>query len=140
MREINFRALWTDGYCEPKWVYGYLTERDGNILIDPGGEEDAFIIITKHENSVGQYTGLKDKNGKEIFEGDIVAFEDSDGGYEYPDAVVNTGIVEYGELRFYFTNRIAAEMDDFYIKDGRCDDVEVIGNIHENPELLGVQE
>jgi len=85
-----------------------------------------------------QYTGLKDKNGKEIYEGDVVAFEDSDGGYEYPDVVVNTGIVEYGELRFYFTNRVAAEMDDFYIKDGRCDDVEVIGNIYENPEMLEV--
>ena len=86
-----------------------------------------------------QYTGLKDRNGKEIFEGDIVAFEDSDGGYEYPDVVVNTGIVEYGELGFYFTNRVAAEMDDFYIKDGRCDDVEVIGNIYENAELLEEQ-
>ncbi|WP_312459901.1 YopX family protein [Proteiniclasticum sp.] len=86
-----------------------------------------------------QYTGLKDRNGKEIFEGDIVAFEDSDGGYEYPDVVVNTGIVEYGELGFYFTNRVAAEMDDFYIKDGRCDDVEVIGNIHDNPELMEVE-
>lgn len=83
-----------------------------------------------------QSTGLKGKNGVEIFEGDVVAFEDSDGGYEYQDIVINTGIVEYGELGFYFTNRVAVDMDDFYIKDGRCDDVEVIGNIYENPELL----
>ena len=101
------------------------------------------IVWYKHDNLrpfkgviLMQSTGLKDKNGVEIFEGDIVAFEDSDGGYEYQDIVINTGIVEYGELGFYFTNRVAVDMDDFYIKDGRCDDVEVIGNIYENPELL----
>ena len=95
-------------------------------------ENDNYILM--------QYTGLKDKNGVEVYEGDLVSFEDSDGGYEYQDLVINTGIVEYGDLGFYFTNRVAVDMDDFYIKDGRCDEVEIIGNIYENPELLEVEE
>ena len=100
------------------------------------GEWEELFDIYVGEVELMQYTGLKDQHGKEIYEGDIVSFEDSDGGYEYQDIVINTGIVEYGELGFYFTNRVAVEMDDFYIKDGRCDEVEVIGNIHDNPELL----
>lgn len=150
MRDIKSRGKRIDN---GKWVYGsllidYVTGKFfihaiGNSVNDSDkvGEEGIlnFVAFEVIPETAGQYTGLKDKNGKEIYEGDVVAFEDSDGGYEYPDVVVNTGIVEYGELRFYFTNRVAAEMDDFYIKDGRCDDVEVIGNIHENPELLGVE-
>ena len=147
MREIKFRA-WFNGKNRMVYNLGF-DDRSFITLDDPTLQEDempsvwdkdCIIDDSYYEGAfsyeIMQYTGLLDKNGKEIFEGDIVAFEDSDGGYEYPDVVVNTGIVEYGELRFYFTNRIAAEMDDFYIKDGRCDDVEVIGNIHENPELL----
>ena len=129
MREIKFRDLWTDGYCEPKWVYGYLTERDRNILIDPGGEEDAFIIITKHENTVGQYTGLKDRNGKEIYEGDKVKGKDN---YNY--GLPFNGTVGFKDGSFVIIGDIITHYRwmDYQI--------EVIGNIHENPELLGVQE
>ncbi len=139
MREIKFRA-WLEGHMyevakldfwgDPDQASCDLAGAGGN------GEWEELFDIYLCEAELMQYTGLKDKNGKEIYEGDIVAFEDSDGGYEYPDLAVNAGIVEYGELGFYFTNRVAVEMDDFYIKDGRCDDIEVIGNIYENPEML----
>ncbi len=131
MREIKFRGKRVDN---GEWVVGDYTRYSNEksiIMVDLLEEEDYWVSSA----TVGQFTGLHDKNGKEIYEGDIVSFEDSDGGYEYPDLAINTGIVEYGELRFYFTNRVAVEMDDFYIKDGRCDDIEVLGNIYDNPEL-----
>jgi len=135
MREIKFRGKRVDN---GEWVVGDYTRYSNKksiIMVDLLEQEDYWVS----SETVGQYTGLKDKNGKEIYEGDIVSFEDSDGGYEYPDLAVNTGIVEYGDLGFYFTNRVAVDMADFYIKDGRCDEVEVIGNIYENQEFEEVE-
>lgn len=138
-RQLKFRA-WFDGHMYEVAKLDFWGDPDQAICDlarsgEDGNVEEIFGVYL-HEVELMQYTGLKDQHGKEIYEGDIVAFEDSDGGYEYPDVAVNTGIVEYGELRFYFTNRIAVEMDDFYIKDGRCDDIEVIGNVYENQELI----
>lgn len=86
--------------------------------------------------TVGQYTGLQDKNGKKIFEGDIVQFEDEKPGqYEYhDDTFMNAGEVIYDGWRWVFTNRVAVEMDDLI--DRNRADCEVIGNIHDNPDLL----
>ena len=86
--------------------------------------------------TVGQYTGLQDKNGKRVFEGDIVQFEDdTPGQYEYHDDIFrNVGVVEYNNGRFYFTNRVSVEMDDIIYEN--IADCTVIGNIHDNPELL----
>jgi uncharacterized phage protein (TIGR01671 family) len=81
-----------------------------------------------------QSTGLKDKNGKEIFEGDVVQFEDC---YTESDFLyINKGIVEWSQGSFTVTNRDSVEMED--LLDGEILDVIIIGNIHENPELLEV--
>ena len=82
-----------------------------------------------------QSTGLFDKKGKEIFEGDIVQFEDC---YEFSDYLyVNTGIVEWCQGGFHITNRDSVSMEDLI--DGDLLDVTIIGNIYENPELLEVE-
>lgn len=134
MREIKFRA-WhkPTQLMDDVVLIDFYNEKIGILYADPVMQGESIQKYNFNEVELMQYTCLKDKNGKEIYEGDIVSFEDSDGGYEYPDLAVNTGIVEYGELGFYFTNRVAVEMDDFYIKDARCDEVEVIGNIYEDP-------
>ncbi len=83
-------------------------------------------------DSIMQSTGLKDKNGKEIFEGDIVQFEDC---YEVSDFLyINTGIIEWCQGGFHVINRDSVLMED--LLDGDSLDVTIFGNIYENKELL----
>lgn len=84
------------------------------------------------EEYLMQSTGLFDENGVEIFEGDIVQFEDC---YEVFDFLyINTGIIEWCQGGFHVTNRGSVLMED--LLDGDSLDVTIIGNIYENPELL----
>ena len=79
-----------------------------------------------------QSTGLVDKNGKEIFEGDVVQFEDCSEASDF--LYINTGIIEWCQGGFHVTNRDSVLMED--LLDGDSLDVTIIGNIYENPELL----
>ena len=89
-------------------------------------------MVSAEDLVLMQSTGLKDKNGKEIFEGDIVQFEDC---YTETDFLyVNTGIVEWSQGSFTITNRDSVEMGD--LLDGEFLDVTIIGNVFENRELL----
>lgn len=95
-------------------------------------EEEKDWLHFDDYDSIMQSTGLKDKNGKEIFEGDIVQFEDC---YTETDFLyVNTGIVEWSQGSFTITNRDSVEMGD--LLDGEFLDVTIISNIYESPDLL----
>lgn len=119
MRKIKFRA-WHYGqyrYCWDGW------SEDVDIL------SDAWAAMKEFGAVVEQYTGLTDKNGKEIYEGDIVRVGMGVEGYQ--DGVITW---EQKDIRFVVC-----------FDDGKWglvgpNDLEVIGNIHENPELLEAKE
>lgn len=98
----------------------------------------SFDFYLENENAtIMQSTGLIDKNGKEIFEGDVIS--------TYTDNLVIKRdnllgfYVEVGEKRNYFAETVDIEYLDLFAKDFGVA-VEIIGNIYENPELLEVKE
>lgn len=132
-REILFRAkhihaMDSNEHLNETWVHGYLSDKD---YIYDKSLEGEFLV---DENTICQYTGLTDKNGKKIFEGDVV--KDSAGvcgvvkfglytaGFSIPDT--NQGFyIEFPEESLY-----RKELGYWENK------VIVIGNIYDNPELL----
>lgn len=121
MRGILFRGKNADN---GEWVYGYYWANElGNHFIRVT-EEDYNYVLEDYEilsETVGEYTGLTDKNGKKIFEGDIIRSNSERGYIEYyPNDCAFDVVDDHG---FYW---LISEMSN----------IEVIGNIHDNPELL----
>lgn len=132
MREILFRGKLKAENGELKkgdWVYG-----DFVTLID--GKEKHLHIYGKGEvkaETIGQFTGLTDKNGTKIFEGDIVKHHRTLWGADNSDV----GIIQWRQTtcKFYRTSKF----DTVHIVElweGASEEYEVIGNIHDNPEIL----
>lgn len=148
MREIGkFRGKWLD---DGEWVYGYFTrweERNACYITSQTNTGGAHPWQVDPE-TVGQYTGLKDKNGKEIWEGDVLK------GDQYP--FTNEGIVNYYAVVVWFEDSPAfgiytakaknaevrgiSEGNTDYMEDWDPSQWEVVGNIHDNPGLLEVGE
>lgn len=128
MRTIKFRGK---SKLDGRWLYGDLfrTDLDGEVSIQFYDEEDGWMSAIVRPETVGQFTSIKDGNGTEIFEGDIIEVT-----LRYNNAIVSTynAIVDQKEGAFGFNN-----------KQGFCpfygqihENYKVIGNIHDNPELL----
>lgn len=139
-REILFRgkSIGTD-----KWLYGYLfnygltapTNVPCICVCVPQFWEEARLLYAAHPDTIGQYTGLKDKNGKKIFEGDILEYigkrKDNKNKVYRRKVVFHEGMFALlsKELRAY------SALNYHCMKDGRSA-WRVIGNIHDNPELI----
>ena len=125
MREILFRGKTKEG----KWVFGDLVQyKSGLVYIQ--SQEDNSSGFVKPE-TVGQFTGLTDKNGQKIFENDIVIND-----YYFKKDKTKNSIIKYGEWNCDCCNGVFGWTCDGY-GDFRDEDVAIIGNIHDNPELLG---
>ena len=133
MREILFRGKSKHG----EWYFGFYTEGyylDGTpvswieVVDRKKKETDSPTVIPE---TVGQFTGLTDKNGKKVFEGDIIEWFSPEVS-EYP----SIAYIEYDEESF--TWRVCwQEYDPDWLEGLNKEYISVIGNIHDNPELLG---
>lgn len=131
MRDIEFRGKRSNG----EWVYGYLVVANGKYYILPDAADFSYgdngnririgCFVEVDPNTVGQYTGLKDKNGVKIYENDIISFNF--------DEINRIGIIKYslGTFNVSFPKKFSYGSSSVNNYDG-----EIIGNIHDNPELL----
>ena len=126
MKEIKFRGKRLDN---GEWIEGDLLRMNGHWFIFPDPAPGGIDKYEVDPATVGEFTGLKDKNGKEIYEGDVM---------EIPETEFNAEII----------GRVLFEEDAYYIiplRGGhlwglhwslRKHDAKIIGNIHDNHELL----
>lgn len=129
-REILFRAkhihaMDSNEYLNGRWMHGYLSDKN---YINDKSIEGEFLI---DEDTICQYTGLTDKNGKKIFEGDILRHAD--------ETILKTvwNDRKYGFAAQCVKGSVLLKDCKWGLWEFESDEVEVIGNVFDNPELLG---
>lgn len=126
MQEIEFRAK---GLLKDRWYYGFFVKGESplnNFIINMNEQVmDKGHLID--EDTLGQYTGRKDKNDKKIFDGDIICFNDKNLPL----------IVQWYEYKWVLTEPIDNRTKIDFM-DNLAKECEIIGNIYDNLELLGV--
>lgn len=140
MREILFRGKHVDN---GEWIFGHYVHQYGaDMIYLPDGVDGEFGFDYQHiiPETVGQYTGLTDKNGKKIFEGDIVRADDYIFVIQYGKCGGTPNADNHGYMGFYLEalsegTKLCAK---YGLRDDICyfTDIEVIDNIHDNLLLL----
>ena len=126
MRKILFRGKRIDN---GEWIYGDVVQFPTHGIVRIVEQEPSYKDAEVDSETVGQYTGMTDKNGKKIFEGDIVKLPH--------DTKSMNGKIEYIEedCIYYLTYKTSRVPFGVFFNGF---ELEIIGNIHENPELLEV--
>lgn len=139
MREIIFRGKrldngeWVEGYFVNLWMINY--QKHQPIITDNNA-----VSYDVDPSTISQYTGLKDKNGKRIFDGDILhiaKIADALGGYYRPPLDYHVNVVVKWDLCAWMWETLCE--DKRYISFPNAwshYECEIIGNVHDNPELL----
>jgi uncharacterized phage protein (TIGR01671 family) len=135
MREIKFRLFWYKKIYQINTIQWYSTGKVNRVTaIYEDGETTKWLYPNNKNIVLLQYTGLKDKNGKEIYEGDILnSLYRSDGckgiyEVQWSDIRASFFAKRHGEHQQMLVSIFPSDLQ-------RC---EIIGNIYENPDLLKV--
>ncbi len=155
MRTIRFRGKWVGnrvaGTTADKWEYGCLAFGDGYYyILSPSSPAVGWFQMKRvSPETIGQYTGFTDEDGEDIYEGDWVEWSE----YEYsrfpgraPKRVTVRGHIIFNEGAWIIASKSGARYLDRHVLEagygcegyGRENKVRIIGNIHDNPELLEV--